>query len=1730
MSDARDSRAVRRFEAAVVPLVAAARAGTAADVEAATAEVCAALPVIPPGHPTTENALRQVWPTARDRLERTGDADVLRESLVAHRAILAKCRFSARERAVLLAIGVGAILLDHFKERGNVAVLDEAIRICRAGEHEVSSADDVRPNVLSTLGDALRMRCEHTGDLSALDEAIAAHREGVALIPAGSSDPRARSVRAMLLSGLGNDLDQRYERSGDTGVLDEAITTHREAVAFLPPGGPDRTMELDNLGISLQRRYGHAGDASDLEEAIRLALEAVQETPTDAPPRAGRLSNLSAALHEQFERTGDPADLEQAINHLRGAIRACGAGHPDRGLYLSNLGVVLLTLFSHTGDTSALREAITVHREALAATASAHADRPRRLSSLGDALQLRSRRYIDVTALDEAIVAYREALVGTPTGHPGRVTYLNNLSNALSARFFAPGGESTHLEEALRVLQEAAALLPEGHPDRGAVLSNLGSLLRTRHELSASAADREEARASGFATALAEQTARAAVAPPDLYQTAARVMLDMAPPQIAAAATMSVLGGRTATTAPTIDEFSQVNWTAEIDALHTYSCDAGKIASLTHRPDCPREALLAAVVGCGRTSVDSGAHAALVVAASGHITLEELAREVHPARSVLGLSAAKRLLRDGLGEDPIAWLTAARLVSGHGGTVPELIQRATRTELPTSAAPRAANDHPGAILLLISPPGVLAELRAVLEEPELLGLFASKARSEVGDLQDLQDRQAVLLSLALELAARGALHETEGERARSQDDRQLGLWARWRQGVRQPGRHRSATRRPLVEEWVMRRHPDVALIRRIFAGQWPGNHRDTVPPPLPDEVWSAYAETFVIWYSSHGGPPGEVTARPGSTLVFARDAELAADGLRGVGVREERRPALTRAEQLQGCLMVLCYGSAQMLRSVLREPAVQSRLDADIHDIADQGEAALVDARDRAVEAEHTRGFHVGLLREIDKDWPSVPLVMARSGGPYWSEILQAHQRIAFTHDALRGLLMNCADSCPEDVATALFAQDRKLAVAFASRSAPLARAAVASGVCGDPSGRVWQGWNTYHDGRTESWTVTRPLIGLDLIDERLLAADELVRLARPAWSLLTCADSGRRMYPGSYHDVTAEVRRYLHRRLGDDPDAWITTVTKLADFPGTLPELLDIVSPGMSAPANAGTDPAKGMVDDLDASPRDRSGPLESLADLEDAIRVARESAAAVPAGDPGRAGSLVLLGFALEERFRRAADPADQREATRAFAEAARTQTAAAMTRSIASREWADLSASVGDWSAAAEGYRLVVSLLPHLAPGELRRDDQEHRLSRFPGIASEAAACVLRRDGDAVEAIELLEQGRGVLLAQAMESRGDLTDLQEHRARFDQLTGAASEGPVVAINVSTCGCDALIVTPGSVQAIPLPDVTWQVVRDRVEAFGIALEIIGDTRHDPADRWAATRFISRSLGWLWEAIAEPVLSTLGITGPPAHGHPLPRLWWMPTGLLSFLPLHAAGHHDRQSGQTVMDRVVSSYTPTVRALRHARAVRQTGTTTGAPGPLVVAMTQTEGQADLPGARREAEPLVRQFPGTRVLNEQQATRGNVVAALRDSDWAHFACHASAQVNEPSSSHLLLYDSPLSVLDIARLNISSGHLAYLSACGTARGGAELADEAIHISSAFQLAGFPHVIATLWPIADDIAVNVAHDIYNVLTIDPSRASPAHAVHAAARRWRDEFHGNSPILWASHIHTGS
>jgi CHAT domain-containing protein len=188
---------------------------------------------------------------------------------------------------------------------------------------------------------------------------------------------------------------------------------------------------------------------------------------------------------------------------------------------------------------------------------------------------------------------------------------------------------------------------------------------------------------------------------------------------------------------------------------------------------------------------------------------------------------------------------------------------------------------------------------------------------------------------------------------------------------------------------------------------------------------------------------------------------------------------------------------------------------------------------------------------------------------------------------------------------------------------------------------------------------------------------------------------------------------------------------------------------------------------------------------------------------------------------------------------------------------------------------------------------------------------------------------------------------------------------------------------------------------------------------------------------------------------------------------------------------------------------------------------IVVGLNHTPGQSDLTYAEEEALAVHRllRATGPALLNAA-ATRGAVRKALPDVRWAHFACHAIADPRDPADSFLALHDAPLRVRDLSDQDLTGAHLVFLSACSTAVS-VRLLDESIHIASAFQLAGFTHAIATLWPVQDEAARTIAGQIYHGLV---NGMQPARAVHDAVRAMRDQS-GNArrPFRWAAHVHFG-
>ncbi|EPS45153.1 hypothetical protein H072_838 [Dactylellina haptotyla CBS 200.50] len=345
-------------------------------------------------------------------------------------------------------------------------------------------------------------------------------------------------------------------------------------------------------------------------------------------------------------------------------------------------------------------------------------------------------------------------------------------------------------------------------------------------------------------------------------------------------------------------------------------------------------------------------------------------------------------------------------------------------------------------------------------------------------------------------------------------------------------------------------------------------------------------------------------------------------------------------------------------------------------------------------------------------------------------------------------------------------------------------------------------------------------------------------------------------------------------------------------------------------------------------------------------------------------------------------------------------------------------------------------------------------------------------------------------------------------------DEMKAAAESGPIIVINVCNIRCDAIIVERDKIRVVKLPKLT------DTEAASQARKLQSATQGNSSE-------MANILRWLWDSIGEETMSALGFKQEVLDGN-WPHVWWVLTGILSQFPIHAAGLHEEGSTESVMDRVISSYASSVKTLIHGRRQRTHSTAPAPNRAVLVCMDKTEGlgaNGRLPFAKKEIEILTGLCPQ---LSMEPVTpvciKKDVLKSLETCKIFHFAGHGHSHPTEPSRSALLLHDwmrSPLTVADLqdakfrkSKVKASLPFLGYLSACSTkVNKSAKLADEGIHLVNALQLAGFQHVVGTLWEVSDSRCVDIARIFYENLREGMTDEAVRRGLHLAIRTVRDE-----------------
>ncbi|KAG2119451.1 CHAT domain-containing protein [Suillus clintonianus] len=582
---------------------------------------------------------------------------------------------------------------------------------------------------------------------------------------------------------------------------------------------------------------------------------------------------------------------------------------------------------------------------------------------------------------------------------------------------------------------------------------------------------------------------------------------------------------------------------------------------------------------------------------------------------------------------------------------------------------------------------------------------------------------------------------------------------------------------------------------------------------------------------------------------------------------------------------------------------------------------------------------------------------------------------------------------------------------------------------------------------------------------------------------------------------------------------------------------------------------------------------------DLDDAIELNRAALLLRPPGhsDRGhidRSMTLNHLALSLHIRFEQRGIPSDRDEAFRLYVQLSYLSHAVSRMDLTAAKSWAT-SAEETKHDSALLAYQTALKFLDQhvtMLPSSPYIFDVVRIATA--SLAMDAFSCSVRH-GALTTAMELVEQGRAVFWTQLARLRSPLDELSlsgdtgaalenefkqlsfglrsaldrstEESPQIRQLTmqwndvvsrirmlpdfsrfllpplfsnlqKAAEEGPVIIVNASRYGCDALIVFSAQDPVhVPL-DIQQTEVSELSSEFQSLAEQFGSSD-------CQNKLVS-ILRKLWDCLVDPVVRALRAS-KIHHGS---RIWWCPTAEFTLLPLHAAGPYEKNKNN-LSHFYVSSYTPTLAALIRARQrVSQEVST-----QHFVAIGQANPDRgkelrhvapELAIVAQRLEPVV-SFTS---LEDSDATIQGALDALNHNQWLHLACHGMPHRTQPFDPSFAMGDGPLMIKEIIRSNWQNLEFAFLSACHTTVGHEKSPDEAIHLAAAMQFSGFRSVIGSMWSVDDEVARQVASVFYRELVdgsgrLDCTRAAVA-LHHKAVKSLRKKIPLEQQIVF---VHIG-
>ncbi|XXH04015.1 hypothetical protein Hte_010425 [Hypoxylon texense] len=502
------------------------------------------------------------------------------------------------------------------------------------------------------------------------------------------------------------------------------------------------------------------------------------------------------------------------------------------------------------------------------------------------------------------------------------------------------------------------------------------------------------------------------------------------------------------------------------------------------------------------------------------------------------------------------------------------------------------------------------------------------------------------------------------------------------------------------------------------------------------------------------------------------------------------------------------------------------------------------------------------------------------------------------------------------------------------------------------------------------------------------------------------------------------------------------------------------------------------------------------------------------------------------------------------------------------------------------------LAIDLTLQLNPQQMSTEDLRQTLRAVSGVASIATSMALATGKSGTHALQILERAHCIIAGLFVDQKSDISRLraadpelaqryddlrtrlsslpkeQENSSKFFEMRdlqesllselkvvetsvkklpgfehfqevpgekefkALARDGPIVAINTSVMRSDAIIVTCNDIKVVPLPELEYSKLDEKLsflnDSGNVARRNVKPRRHRSREE-----DVNEVLAWLWKTTVKPILDATELTDSK-------RIWWITTGLIGRAPLHAAGYHTEGSTENTMSHAISSYVSSFKVLRFSRG--RATSSTALDNMLLVSVSSNPPPFQNIDTSLEIK-VAEDIFGDALMHLPQAEPGTVLKNIPNYSIAHFACHGFARINDPSSNGLVLVKDgravTLTVSDIERVDHKAGAIAYLSACSTAeQSDMKLMDEAIHLANSFQIAGYQHVIGTLWGADDRAAGEVAGSFYRKLLAERGYDNEAgkapdvaKALHEAIIEYKNSGKGGKSVLeWGPFIHTGT